>query len=94
MQLIINACDPGPGVPTNGGTAHLGLGGAPLRAEQFRLLLDGQPTLPRSQAACAVYGDDSVSMADERSVIEDENGWPAPASHPLADPNRLGCVPA
>ena len=93
MQLQINACDPGPGVSTNSGASHLALGGAPLRAEQYRLLMESRPTPSSSQAACAVYGGDSVSMADERSVIEDENGWPAPANHPLPDPNRLGCAP-
>ncbi len=93
IQLQINACDPGPGVQTNSGASHLALGGAPLRAEQYRLLMESQPTPSSSQAACAVYGGDSVSMADERSVIEDENGWPAPADHPLPDPNRLGCAP-
>ena len=93
MQLQINACDPGPGVPTTSALGYLGLGGAPLRAEQFRLLLAAQPTLPLAQAACAVFGGDAVSMADERGVIEGAEGWPAPANHPLPDPNRLGCAP-
>ena len=93
MQLQINACDPGPGVPTTAGVGYLGLGGAPLRAEQFRLLLAAQPTLPLAQAACAVFGGDGVSIADERGVIEGAEGWPAPANHPLPDPNRLGCAP-
>ena len=91
--LQINACDPGPAVATNVGGLRLTLGGAPLRAEQFRILLESQPTVPAAQAACAVNGGDSVSWADERGVIEDENGWPAPANHPLPDPTRLGCAP-
>ena len=94
MQLQISACDPGPGVSTNAGGMHLALGGAPLRAEQYRILMEGQPTVPATQAACAVNGGDSVSLADERGVIEDGNGWPAPANHPLPDPNRIGCAPA
>lgn len=93
MQLQINACDPGPGVPTTSGVGYLGLGGAPLRAEQFRLLLAAQPMLPPAQAACAVFGGDGVSIADERGVIDDAQGWSAPANHPLPDPNRLGCAP-
>ncbi len=94
MQLQINACDPGPGVPTTSGVGYLALGGAPLRAEQYRLLMDAQPTLPTAQAACAVFGGDPVSMADERGVMDNAEGWPAPANHPLPDPNRLGCAPA
>ena len=94
MQLDINACDPGIEVPTNAGRGYLALGGAPLRAEQYRLLLEAQPSLSRVQAACAVFGDDSVSSADERGVIDNGDVWPAPAAHPAPDPNRLGCAPA
>ncbi len=93
MQLQINACDPGAGVPTTSGIGYLALGGAPLRAEQYRLLLEAQPTLPTAQAACAVFGGDPVSMADERGVMDNAEGWPAPANHPLPDPNRVGCAP-
>jgi len=93
MQLQINACDPGPGVSTTSGVGYLALGGAPLRAEQYRLLVEGQPTLPTAQAACAVFGGDPVSMADERGVMDNAEGWPAPANHPFPDPNRLGCAP-
>lgn len=93
MQIQINACDPGAGVPTNSGAGYLALGGAPLRAEQYRLLIEAQPTLPPTQAACAVFGGDAVSMADERGVMDNAQGWPAPANHPVPDPNRLGCAP-
>lgn len=93
MQIVINACDPGVGVPTTSGTGYLALGGAPLRAEQYRLLMEAQPTLSSAQAACAVFGGDGVSVADERGVMDNAGGWPAPANHPLPDPNRLGCVP-
>jgi hypothetical protein len=94
MQLQINACDPGTGVPTSTSTGHLALGGAPLRAEQYHILVVAQPELKSTQAACAVFGGDPVSMADERGVIDNAAGWPAPASHPAPDPNRLGCAPA
>lgn len=92
-QISISACDPGVAVPTNDGRARLTLGGAPLRAEQFRLLVAQQPTLPVAQLACAVFGGDDVVVADDRGVIDATNVWPAPAAHPAADPNRLGCVP-
>jgi hypothetical protein len=94
MQLQINACDPGQGVATNDGHGYLVLGGAPLRAEQYHQLLVAQPALPPTQAACAVYGGDTVSLADERGVIDNADGWPVPAAHPAPDPNRLGCAPA
>lgn len=92
-QVTVNSCDPGEAVPTNDGRGRLSLGGAPLRAEQYRQLLTEQAALPPSQAACAVYGGDVVSLADERSVIDPVSGWPAPAAHPAPDPNRLGCAP-
>lgn len=86
-RLEIKACDPGIAIATNHGVAPLATGGAPLRSEQFRLLLAAQPTLTWAQAACAVYGADSVSMADERSVVDPIEGWLAPASHPAPDPS-------
>jgi hypothetical protein len=94
MQFEVVACDPGPGVPTSDGHGYLALGGAPLRAEQYHLLSTAQPTLPAAQIACAVYGDDPVSLADERGVIDLAEGYGAPAAHPTPDPNRLGCAPA
>ncbi|MDP2028207.1 MAG: hypothetical protein Q8K12_01015 [Thiobacillus sp.] len=93
-QVTVNSCDPGEAVPTNDGRGRLSLGGAPLRAEQYRQLLAAQPALPASQAACAVYGGDQVTLADERGVIDPVSGWPPPAAHPTPDPNRLGCAPA
>lgn len=94
MQLQINACDPGAQAVQATGLAHLALGAAPLRSEQYRLLLVSQPTLAPAQAACAVFGADTVSLADERGVIDSPEGWTTPANHPLPDPNRLGCAPA
>ena len=91
-QLTVNSCDPGAAVPTNDGRPRLSLGGAPLRAEQYRQLFAAQPTLPAAQLACAVYGADGVSMTDERGVIDPVSGWPAAAAHPAPDPIRLGCT--
>jgi hypothetical protein len=91
-QVTVNSCDPGAAVPTTDGRSRLSLGGAPLRAEQYRQLYTAQPTLVAPQIACAVFGADAVSMADERGVVDPASGWPAPAAHPAPDPNRLGCA--
>lgn len=91
-QLSISACDPGLAVQTNHGLPSLTLGGAPLRSEQYRLLIVAQPAMPRTQAACAVYGGDSVSINDERPVLDGVEGWLVPAVHPSPDPNRAGCI--
>jgi DNA-binding transcriptional regulator YdaS (Cro superfamily) len=92
-QVSISVCD-----PSNPGSVDTdpqpSLGGAPLRAEQFRLLLIAQSTLPVAQAACAVFGSDDITVADDRGVIDAVVGWQAPVNHPAPDPNRLGCVPA
>lgn len=91
-QVTVNACDPGPTVATNDGGPRLSLGGAPLRSEQFRTLLDQQPALGEPVAACAVYGADSVSIADERGIIDGLEGWTALAAHPAPDPLANGCT--
>jgi len=91
-QVTVTSCDPGAAVPTNDGRPRLSLGGAPLRAEQYRQLLTASPTLVAAQVACAVFGADGVSMADERGVVDPISGWTAPAAHPAPDPNRLGCT--
>jgi hypothetical protein len=93
-RLAINACDPGVAVPTNNGLPPLTLGGAPLRSEQYRLLIVATPTLPKAQAACAVYSSDNVSPADERLVVDPVEGWLAPAAHPAPDPGRADCAAA
>ncbi len=92
LQLTVNACDPGPMVVSNDGSPRLSLGGAALRSEQFRTLVDQQPALGEPVAACAVYGADPVSMADERGIIDGLDGWPAPAAHPAPDPVANGCT--
>lgn len=93
-RLAINACDPGVGVPTNNGLLPLTMGGAPLRSEQYRLLMVATPTLPKAQAACAVYSSDNVSASDERLIVDPVEGWPAPAAHPAPDPSRSDCAVA
>ncbi len=91
-QLTVTACDPGEAVATNDGRVRLSLGGAPLRAEQYRQLQIAYPQLSPQQLACAVYGADAVTTADERSLIDPVGGWAAVAAHPAADPNAAGCV--
>ncbi|MEQ1874688.1 MAG: hypothetical protein ABL953_13285 [Ilumatobacteraceae bacterium] len=93
-RLAITACDPGVAVPTNNGLPPLTLGGAPLRSEQYRLLLVATPTLPKAQAACAVYGADNVSANDERMVVDPVGGWLAHTAHPTPDPSRSDCAAA
>ena len=93
-RLAINACDPGVAVQTNNGLPPLTLGGAPLRSEQYRLLIVATPTLPKAQAACAVYGGDNVSANDERLVVDPAEGWLAPTAHPVPDPSRADCAAA
>ena len=93
-HITISACDLGLSFPTNNGQLPLSLGGAPLRSEQFRLLLIAQPTLTKAQAACAVYGGDTVSVSDERLVADAIEGWSVPAAHPAPDPTRAECAAA
>jgi len=88
-QLRIHACDPGEAVATNDGSFRLSLGGAPLRAEQYRLMRATQATLPPATVACAVYNGDAVSSGDERSLIDPVEGWSAPVTHPA--PSRESC---
>jgi hypothetical protein len=90
-QISVTACDPGELVASNDGRARLSLGGAPLRSEQFRQLAAAYPQLAPTQLACAVYGTDDVSPADERAVVDPVGGWTAPANHPPPDPNGGGC---
>ncbi len=93
-RIAISACDLGLAVPMNNGQVPLSLGGAPLRSEQYRLLRIADPALTNSQAACAVYGGDTVSAADERLVVDVTGSWPAPAAHPAPDASRAECAAA
>ncbi|MDO8391101.1 MAG: hypothetical protein Q7V57_11480 [Actinomycetota bacterium] len=91
-QLTVSACDPGAAIATNDGRTRLSLGGAPLRAEQFRHLLQAYPQLTSQQLACAVFGADSVGTGDERGILDPLEGWGALAAHPAGDPNAAGCT--
>ncbi len=85
VTVTLSACDPGEQAVTNDGALRLSLGGAPLRAEQFRLLMDVATPPNADVAACAVYGADSVSMNDERGMLDASTGWAAPGAHPAPD---------
>lgn len=91
LQISIEVCDPGTRAVTNDGGSRLLLGGAPLRNEQFRRVIDLDPSVPLLRAACLVYGADTVSVADERGVIDSIDGWTAPAAHPPIDPLNPAC---
>jgi hypothetical protein len=91
--ITVTACDPGEAVVTNDSAPRLSLGGAPLRVEQYRILIDGQPTVTPRQAACAVYaGSDVVTNDDERAVVDPVDGWLRPSSHPTPDPRSAACA--
>ena len=92
VALTINACDPGVAVPTSDGSPVPGLGEAPLRSEVLRLLIEQDPTLDLATAACAAASVGSLSMADERGVLDPVGGWTAPAAHGLPDPVVTGCL--
>lgn len=85
VTVTLSACDPGDQAVTNDGSMPLSLGGAPLRAEQFRILMDATPAPNAEVAACAVYGADPVTAADERGMLDGSTGWPAPSAHPAPD---------
>lgn len=86
VTVTLSACDPGEQAVTNDGALRLSLGGAPLRAEQFRVLMDVTTPPNADIAACAVYATDPVSMNDERGMLDPSTGWAAPAAHPAPDP--------
>jgi P pilus assembly chaperone PapD len=90
--FAIHACDPGEGVPTNDGTTSLAFGGAPLRVQQFVELTLAKRSIASAQAACAVYGDDPVTIADERPLFDPTSGWTAPSKHPAPDPTSAACA--
>jgi hypothetical protein len=91
-QIKIDACDPGASVKTNGGKPRLSLGAAPLRAEQYHQLIYAQPRLLPAQVACAVYGNDKVTINDERLVVDLSSGWKALGQHPTPNPLASGCA--
>jgi len=85
VTVTLSACDPGEAAVTNDGVPPLSLGGAPLRAEQFRILMDATPAPNADVAACAVYGADPVTGSDERGMLDGSTVWAAPAAHPAPD---------
>jgi len=93
-QLIaaVKACDAGAAATAGAPKARLSLGGAPLRAEQFRHLRVTQPGVTQAVAACAVYGADPITSADERNMIDPVEGWTAPTAHPVPDPTVGACA--
>ncbi|MBI4934167.1 MAG: hypothetical protein HY828_09835 [Actinobacteria bacterium] len=91
--VTVTACDPGEAVPTNDSAPRLSLGGAPLRIEQYRRLMDSDDSLTPREAACAVYaGTDALTGDDERGMVDPVDGWTRPDSHPLPDPVASGCA--
>lgn len=93
-RIAINACDPGTTIATNHGVPPLTLGGAPLRSEQYRLLMAFQPFLAKAQVASAAYSSDSVLASDERWIVDAPEGWLAPAAHSSPDLGRADCAAA
>jgi len=91
-QIKIDACDPGKSVHTNDGKPRLSLGGAPLRAEQYHQVMYAQRQLKPAQVACAVYGNDKVTLTDERLVVDLPSGWKALGQHPTPNPLAAGCA--
>jgi hypothetical protein len=91
-KFAIHACDPGPGVQTNNGTPSLAFGGAPLRVQQFVELTAANRSMAAAQAACVVYGDDLVTIDDERSLFDPATGWLAPSKHPAPDAASPACA--
>ncbi len=90
--FAIHACDPGEGVPTNDGKTSLAFGGAPLRVQQFVELTVAKRSIAAAQAACAVYGEDPVTITDERPLFDPTSGWTAPSKHPAPDPTSAACA--
>jgi hypothetical protein len=92
MEITVNACDPGE-VATNSQKPSLALGGAPLRAEQYATIMNVPSPPADSLAACAVYGADAVTLADERGMLDPVGGWTPPKNHKV-DLKAAACVSA
>jgi hypothetical protein len=92
VTFSIHACDPGDAVPTNDGKLSLAFGAAPLRVEQFVELVTSRRSMAVAQAACVVYGDDVVSLDDERPLFDPPTGWLPPSKHPAPDPAAPACA--
>ena len=93
IAVSISACDPGASVPANDGRARLSLGGAPLRAAQYAVVVAPLTGADADElAACAVYGTDAVTTEDERPLVDGPDGWPRVAAHGTPDPTAAGCT--
>lgn len=91
-EFEISACDPGDAVDTRASTPRPSLGGAMLRSEQFRVLRAARPELTDPRVACAVFGADPISVADDRPLLDGLEAWVAPSTHPAPDPDRADCL--
>ncbi len=82
ISVTVDACDPGK-VATHDATFSPSLGGAPLRAEQFTQLVQGEQPLAAEKAACVVHANDAdtISAADEPGLVDPVGGWKAPGAH-------------
>jgi hypothetical protein len=91
IPVTVSACDPAK-VPTNDGQFSLSLGGAPLRAEQFAELRTADAPPTEIVAACIVYSNtaDTISVKDERGLVDQVGGWVAFADHTV-DPAAAAC---
>ena len=90
--MTVQACDAGAKATTGTAKARLSLGGAPLRAEQFRTARQKFPSATPAAVACAVYGKDKVTQADERNMVDPVDGWAAPTAHPAPNPAKGACA--
>jgi len=92
LPVKVQACDAGAAATAGAPKARLSLGGAPLRAEQFRQLRVLHPEVPQPQVACSVYGADPLTKADDRNMVDPVGGWAAPKAHPVPDPSKGPCA--
>ncbi len=94
-SVTVRACDPEK-VATNDGAFSPSLGGGPLRAEQYAGLLESKDPPTDVVAACMVYSapSDTISAADERGLVDQVDGWAAPAAHPIDPATRAACEAA
>lgn len=92
LPVKVQACDAGAAATAGAPKARLSLGGAPLRAEQFRQLRVLHPEVPQAQVACSVYGADPLTQADDRNMVDPVGGWAAPKAHPVPDPSKGPCA--
>ena len=91
-EFQISACDPSDALDTGAATLRPSLGGAPLRSEQYRVLHEARPELSAARIACAVFGVDPISAADDRNLVDGLDGWSVSSLHSPPDPDRADCA--